>query len=73
MVYVIALELLWLFSCPEECHGFPCFGHRYSGAGSRQVIWYVFHRAFFLPYVNDLLLDSPSVTHLPLWVYLANT
>jgi len=26
---VFALELLWLFSCPNECHRFPSFGHRY--------------------------------------------
>jgi hypothetical protein len=29
MVHAFAIELLWLFYSPEECHGFPRFGRRY--------------------------------------------
>jgi len=32
MAHGFAIELLRRFSCPEECHGFPSYDHRYCPA-----------------------------------------
>jgi hypothetical protein len=34
MAHAFALELLWLFSRPQERHGFPSLGHRYCPEAS---------------------------------------
>ena len=46
MAHGFVIEQLWRFSCPEECHGFPSYGHRYYPAQSppapgvsMKVIW----------------------------------
>jgi len=48
MVHGFAIELLWVFTHPEEPHGFTSFGHRYCPAQSpptpgvsKKVIWCV--------------------------------
>jgi len=47
MVHAFAIELLWIFTCPDERHGFPSFDRRYYPSQSppaydvsKKVIWY---------------------------------
>jgi len=63
MVFVFALELLWLFSFPKERNGFSFFGHRccpdqppLAPGTPKQVIWCVFYRIW------SLFVERPSLT-----------
>ena len=69
MDLMFALRLLWLFSCPQLRHSFPCFGCCYCpdqppptpNVVFKQVTWCVFYHAWPSP-SSHLRVIWPSIS-----------
>jgi len=87
MAHGFSIKLRWRFSCPEEYHGSPSYGHRYCPAKSpptpgvsQKVIWCASSRLVPIPHLVYAPLDRSSPwystsqpNHARLWVHRPHT